>query len=243
MITGCISTFLSLLLIFKCDLRDPVLWIFTDFCCNSPCTDFISFCAPVPLFHAGLADCAVVSCSVCWHREQAELPLWPGAAVPGPAQVLWELRGSDGQPGDHQHRAQQRPLLPEGKQAALPPLLLCLGEQPWVLGWKRPGISLTSSAVMEEDDKRPGMCREQEQCHCCDRCSECESFRFIQEVGGESWDTGRWHLTGLSLCVASRLQVTGQVRWGLGRPENHAAKHWTGEANPNKKLAMDWLID
>lgn len=28
---------------------------------------------------------------------------------------------------------------------------------------------------------------------------------------------------------------TGQVRWGLGRPENHADKHWrTGEANPNR---------
>lgn len=33
---------------------------------------------------------------------------------------------------------------------------------------------------------------------------------------------------------------TGQVRWGLGRSENHADKHWrTGEANPNKMLDMD----
>lgn len=49
-----------------------------------------------------------------------------------------------------------------------------------MLGWKRPA---SSCAVMEEDDKMPGKCREQEQCHCCDRCSECESFRFIQDVG------------------------------------------------------------
>lgn len=52
-----------------------------------------------------------------------------------------------------------------------------------MLGWKTPSFSATSSAVMEEDDKKPGMCREQEQCHCCDRCCECESFSFIQDVG------------------------------------------------------------
>lgn len=77
----------------------------------------------------------MVSCSVCWHREQAELPLWPGAAVPGPAQVLWELRGSYGQPGNHQHRAQQRPLLPAGKQPSRYFLhLIHIEEWPWMLG-------------------------------------------------------------------------------------------------------------
>lgn len=47
------------------------------------------------------------------------------------------------------------------------------------MGWKTPRHF--SQCVMEEDDKMPGMCRGQEQCHCCD--NECESFRFIQEVG------------------------------------------------------------
>lgn len=32
---------------------------------------------------------------------------------------------------------------------------LPLGEQPRVLGWKRPGVSVSGSPVMEEDDKMP----------------------------------------------------------------------------------------
>lgn len=117
------------------------------------------------------------------------------------------------------------------------PLLLCLGEQRWVLGWKRPGISPTSSTVMQEDDKMSGMCRAQEQCHCCDWCSECESFRFIQDVG-EKAVTLEGDTSQVSHFVLPA--GTGQVRWGLGRSENHADKHWrTGEANSNKMLNMD----
>ena len=53
--------------------------------------------------------------SVCWHGEQAEHAVGPGTAVPHPKEVLRELWSGDGQPGDHQHRPEQGPHLPQSK--------------------------------------------------------------------------------------------------------------------------------
>ena len=58
--------------------------------------------------------------SVCRHGEQAEHALRPGAAVPHPEEVLRELWSGDGQPGDHQHRPEQGPHLPESKDQKTP---------------------------------------------------------------------------------------------------------------------------
>lgn len=63
-------------------------------------------------------------CSLPGHGEQAEQSLWPGTAVPHAEEALRELRSGHGQPGDHQHRAQPQPVLPQGRRSLQPAALI-----------------------------------------------------------------------------------------------------------------------
>lgn len=57
--------------------------------------------------------------SVRRHGEQAEHAVGPGAAVSHSQEVLRELRGRDGEPGDYKHRPQPGPHVPQGKRRIL----------------------------------------------------------------------------------------------------------------------------
>lgn len=75
---------------------------------KSPFSSFIFFFFNVFLFYF---------CSLPGHGEQVEQSLWPGTAISHAEEALRELWSGHGQPGDHQHRAQPQPVLPQGRRS------------------------------------------------------------------------------------------------------------------------------